>query len=248
MDARLQIVEKRLSGIKRIIAISGSKGGIGKSSVACSLALLLAKKGYEVGLLDLDFFSPSQHITLGTKGKFPEEEKGLIPARVAGLKFMSIVYFLEDEPAALRGLDVSNAIIELLTITQWHGLDFLIIDMPPGIADATLDVIRLMKRVEFLMISTGSKLAIESVTKLVKMLKALKIPVIGIIENMCMRKNKRVEEMASMLGITFLGKIDFDDEFEETIGKPDSILKSRPALQLNSILEKHKKQFGEHRG
>jgi len=243
MDARLHIIDKRLSGIKRIIAVSGCKGGIGKSSIACSLALLLSKKGHRVGLLDLDFFSPSQHIMLGNIGKFPKEEKGLIPPNVAGIKFMSIIYFLGKEPAALRGTDVSNAIIELLTITQWHSLDFLIIDMPPGIADATLDIIRLMKTVEFLIVSTCSKLALESVMKLVKMLTTLRVPVLGIIENLCMHKSEAVQKNANALGIKFLGRIGFDDEIEERIGKPEAILKSEFTRQLDAIINRHEELF-----
>ncbi|MCD6479005.1 MAG: ATP-binding protein [Candidatus Diapherotrites archaeon] len=240
MDARLSVIDERLAGIKRIVAVSGCKGGIGKSSVACSLALLLSKANYRVGLLDLDFFSPADHIMLGVRNVFPKEEKGLVPAEVAGIRFMSIVYFIEDRPAALRGIDVSNAIIELLAITQWHNLDFLIIDMPPGIADATLDVIRLMKRIEFLIVATGSKLALDSVTKLIKMLKALNIPILGIIENMRIGKSNAVQESAKTLGINFLGTIEFDYDFEDCIGNVDALMKSKFVKQLSAIVAKHK--------
>jgi len=150
MDARVSVIEKRLKNIKRIISVASGKGGVGKSLVASSLALNLSKKGFKIGLLDLDLYGPSSHIILGVKDVFPKEEKGIIPPNVHGINFMSIVYFTEDKPSPFRGIDISNIIIELLAITQWGSLDFLIIDMPPGMGDETLDVIRLIKKSEFL--------------------------------------------------------------------------------------------------
>ena len=130
MDPRLSIIDKRLSKIKRIIAVASGKGGVGKSLVASTISLNLSKKGYKVGLLDLDLYGPSSHIILGVKDYgFPEEEKGIIPHKIDGINFMSIVYFTEDKPAPLRGMDITNVIIELLSITQWGDLDFLIIQI-----------------------------------------------------------------------------------------------------------------------
>ncbi len=146
LDPRISIINERLAKTKRIIAISSGKGGVGKSMVAATLALSLAGDGYKVGLFDLDFTGPSTHIILGvSKSVQPKEEKGLVPPVVNGLAFMSLVYFVGDNPAPLRGADVSNALIELLAVTQWGALDYLIIDMPPGIGDAVLDLVRLGK-------------------------------------------------------------------------------------------------------
>ena len=153
----MNIIDKRLENIKRLIAVGGGKGGIGKSLTASTLALTLSKLGYKVGLLDLDFCGPSTHIILGIKGIYPKEEKGIIPPEIYGIRFMSIIYYAGDNPSPLRGTDISNAIIELLAITQWGELDFLIIDMPPGIGDPILDTIRLIKRVNFLIITTQSR-------------------------------------------------------------------------------------------
>ena len=118
MDPRLNVIDERLLGIKRIIAISGGKGGVGKSSVSSMLSLILKDMGKEVGLIDLDLSGPTDHIILGVKDVFPEEEKGIIPPRLRGIKFMSIVYFIKENPLPLRGEDFSNAIIELLAITR----------------------------------------------------------------------------------------------------------------------------------
>ena len=113
--------------------------------VATALALSLVKEGCRVGLFDLDFTGPSTHIILGVPSNLqPKEEIGIVPPKFGGLAYMSLVYFVGDNPAPLRGTDVSNALIELLSVTQWGELDFLIIDMPPGIGDAVLYLVRLV--------------------------------------------------------------------------------------------------------
>lgn len=238
IDARFSVIEDRLKGVKRIIAVSACKGGVGKSVIACSLALKLAERGYKVGLLDLDFFSPSDHMILGIKPAFPQEEKGLLPPTIYGIKFMSIIYFIEDKPAPLRGIDVSNAIIELLAITIWKELDFLIIDMPPGIGDATLEIIRAIKRLEFLLVSTQSKLAWESVERMVKMLKQQSIPVIGIIENMKQKDSDFIKRNAKDLGIRYLGAIKFDPGLEDSLSSVEKISKTEFAKWLEDIIPK----------
>ncbi len=140
VDPRTSIIDERLKNVRNVIAVSGGKGGVGKSVIASTLALLLAKK-HKIGLFDLDFTSPSTDLILGIKNARPIEDKGIIPPKVHGLEYMSIVYYSGDQPAPLRGADVSNALIELLAITKWENLDYLILDMPPGISDATLDLI-----------------------------------------------------------------------------------------------------------
>lgn len=239
MDVRLSVIDKRLSKIKRIVSVASGKGGVGKSLVASSLALNLAKKGYKVGLLDLDLYGPSSHIILGVKDfSFPEEEKGIIPPTFSDIKFMSIVYFTEDKPAPLRGMDVTNIIIELLAITQWGELDYLIIDMPPGIGDETLDVINLVKKAEFLVVSTPSKVAMGPISKLLKILKELNLPIIGVIENMKMAESDYIKENVSNLGTSYLNSISFDDKLEDSIGKPDKLLKTEFMNDLERIIEK----------
>jgi len=236
MDPRLNIIEERLKGIKRLIAISGGKGGIGKSSISSTLALILSKSGYKVGLLDLDFWGPSTHVILGIDNIFPKEEKGIVPPKIYDIKFMSIIYYVGDEPSPLRGVDISNAMIELLAVTQWDSLDFLVVDMPPGMGDATLDIIRLMKRIEFLIVTTQSKVALETVKKILRMLKELGISILGIIENMKTTNLSSVKDQLKMFGVPFLGKINFDKEFENSIGNTNKLLKTRFAQDLRETI------------
>lgn len=237
-DPRISVINERLGEIRNIIAVSSGKGGVGKSLTASVLALTLVKKGYRVGLFDLDFTSPSTHIILGIQGIQPKEEKGLVPPLAHGLEFMSIVYYSGDYASPLRGADVSNAIIELLSITRWGKLDFLVIDMPPGIGDATLDIIRLIKRIKFLVVTTSSQLAFETVRKLVTLLNDLKVPVIGVVENMIMTETSHVEEQTKKLGVRFLGENPFDETIEKSLGHMDALLKTAFSKKIQDVASK----------
>ena len=236
MDPRLEIIDKRLENIKRLIPISGGKGGIGKSLIASTLALTLSELDYKVGLLDLDFSGPSTHVILGIGGVYPEEEKGIIPPEIYGIRFLSIIYYAGDSPLPLRGIDISNAMIELLAITQWGSLDFLIIDMPPGIGDITLDAIRLMKSARFLIVTTQSKMVLETVKKALAILKELKVPIIGVIENMRIIRSSLVEEQIKPFNVPFLGEINFDEHLEDSLGDVSKLLKTHFAQDVKKIV------------
>ena len=236
MDPRLNIIQERLKGIKRLIAVSGGKGGIGKSSIASVLALILSKLGYKVGLWDLDFWGPSDHVILGIDGIFPKEEKGIVPPKIYGIEFMSIIYYAGNKSSPLREIDISNAAIELLTITRWSSLDFLIIDTPPGIGDTILDIIRLMERIEFLIVATQSKVVLETVKKMLSMLKELEIPSLGGIENMKTTNSSPVKNQLRTFDVPFLGVIDLDEELENSIGNINKLLKTNFAKNLTKII------------
>ena len=235
VDPRTSIINERLTRIGRIIAVSSGKGGVGKSMVATTLALTLAHNGCKVGLFDLDFTSPSTHIILGAQNVQPKEEKGLVPPTVNGLEYMSLVYFVGNNPAPLRGVDVSNALIELLAVTQWRALDFLVIDMPPGIGDVILDLVRLIKRIEFLIVTTPSLLAFETVKKQVELLCELKMPIIGVVENMKMDVAEGVEVETGKLGLKYLGEIPYDPQVEGAIGKEKELLNTVIGKKLRKI-------------
>jgi ATP-binding protein involved in chromosome partitioning len=229
------VINQRLSRIGRIIAVSSGKGGVGKSLVATTLALTLTRRGCKVGLFDLDFTSPSTHLILGVKDAQPKEDKGIIPPIVKGLAYMSLVYFSGDQPAPLRGADVTNALIELLAVTQWGKLDFLVIDMPPGIGDAVLDLVRLVKRIEFLIVTTPSLLAFETVKKQVRLLQDLKVPIIGVVENMKMNHAKNIKRETEKLGVKFLAGVPYDPKVEEAIGNETKLLDTLLAQGIKDV-------------
>jgi len=240
-DPRITIIGERLKEISKIVAVSSGKGGVGKSLIASTIALTLARKGYKVGLFDLDFTSPSTHIILGVEGLQPKEEKGIIPPQVHNLKYMSIVYYSGEQTLPLRGADISNALIELFAITRWNTLDFLVIDMPPGISDATLDIIRLVKKIKFIIVTTPSQLAFETVRKLASLLTELKIPIIGVVENMKIKDSPLIQRQVEDKGLTFWGEIPFDNKLEESLGKVDKLLETAFARELKEIVSENLK-------
>ena len=237
MDPRTTVINERLSRTCRIIAVSSGKGGVGKSLVATILALMLSRKGHKVGLFDIDFTSPSTHLIMGIKNVQPKENKGIIPPVVKGLKYMSLVHFSGDQPTPLRGADISSALIELLAVTQWGKLDFLIIDMPPGISDAVLDLIRLVKRIEFLIVTTPSMLAFETVKKQVYLLQDLKVPIIGVVENMKTSKAENIRQETKKLGAKFLTGVPYDLKVEDTIGDITRLLRTTMAQKISELAE-----------
>ena len=237
-DPRVPVIEDRLKKVNRVLAVSSGKGGVGKSLIASTLSLALADKGYEVGLFDIDFTNPSTHIILNAGGISPTEENGVIPPRIHGLKYISIIYYSSGHVSPLRGADVSNALIELLAITRWGETDFLVIDMPPGIGDAVLDMIRLVKKANFLIVTTPSKLAFETVRKLASLLLEMRIPITGVIENMKMRESSFIQEQVEKMGLRFLGEIPFDYSLEEAIGDVNKLLKTMFARKVKELAEK----------
>ena len=239
-DPRLDIISSRLEKIRSIIAVSSGKGGVGKSVVASALALSLMNRGYKVGLLDLDFTSPSTHVILGVEGLFPEEEYGIIPPLFHGLRYMSIIYYSLDKPAPLRGADVSDAIIELLAITRWEELDYLVIDMPPGIGDATLDMIRLIQGINFLVVTMPSRVAYETVRKLLTLLRRLNVAVVGVVENMVIRPSHFIRKQVEGDGVPYLEAIEYDPELEDTLGDVEKLSSTKfyeSVSKLASTLE-----------
>jgi ATP-binding protein involved in chromosome partitioning len=236
-DPRTSVISDRLKRVRRIIAVSSGKGGVGKSLVATTLALSLAKSGCKTGLFDLDFTSPSTHLIIGAKNVQPKEEKGLIPPTVQGLKYMSLVYYVGDNAAPLRGADTSNALIELLAVTIWGELDYLVIDTPPGIGDAVLDLIKLIPRVEFLIVTTSSQLAFETVKKQLRLLQELKVPIVGVVENMKMTESTSVRNQTECMGFKFITEISHDCTVESAIGTPEKLLATEIGKKVQKIAQ-----------
>jgi ATP-binding protein involved in chromosome partitioning len=230
MDPRPAVIGERLKGVGRVLAVASGKGGVGKSTVASVLALTLAKMGKRVGLLDLDFHGPSTHVILGVGDAQPEEDKGVIPPLVAGVKYMSLICYIGGEPAPLRGADVTNAMLELLAVTQWGEIDYLIVDMPPGLGEATLDAVRYIEGAEFIVVTTPSKVAYEAVGRLLRLLDELGQPLLGVVENM-----RAQEAAAPPQGEHFIGGIRFDSGVESALGDAGRLLKTGFAQDLGEI-------------
>lgn len=183
--------EQPLRGAK-IIAISSGKGGVGKSTVACNLAIALANKGYRVGLLDADIHGPSQPKMFHVEDYRPEAEnvggRDLIcPAENYGVKLLSIGFFTNPGQAVVwRGGMASNAIKQLINDGNWGELDYFLIDLPPGTSDIHLTIVQTLQLSGAIVVTTPQPVALIDARKGIDMFRNEKInvPVLGIIENM----------------------------------------------------------------
>lgn len=237
LDPRLSVIEDRLKGVDRIIAVSSGKGGVGKSLIAATTALLLSERGLRAGLLDLDFTNPSSNVILGVSAAHPIEDKGMIPPEIHGVKYMSITFFSGEEVMPLRGGDATNAFIEVLALTRWGNLDYLIVDTPPGLGDILLDLLKLIRRLAFLVVTTPSRLSLETVRKLLALLRGVRAPVIGVIENMLTDISISVKGEVERIGARFLGSLPFDPRVDGVLGNPKKLLETKFAEKLSEILD-----------
>lgn len=220
-----------------MIGVSGSKGGIGKSVIASMLALALADQDRSVGLFDLDFTSPSDHVVLGVDRSFPAEEFGIDPHVAHGIHLMSVAFFAGDAAVPLRGAATTSALLELLAITRWRDLDVLLLDMPPGLGDTSLDVINLLPRLEFLLVGNGSRVVIESVRRAAALLTELEVPMVGLLENMPRGDGRAVRALAEGVAMPYLAAIPFDPALEAALGDVDLLRKTDVYESLARLAE-----------
>lgn len=177
---------QRIPGVEHVIAVASGKGGVGKSTTACNLALGLKALGLKVGVLDADIYGPSMPKLFGIHGK-PKllENRILEPMEAFGLKVMSIGFLVEEETAMIwRGPMVMSAITQMLREVAWGDLDVLVVDMPPGTGDAQLTMAQATPLAGAVIVSTPQDLALIDARRGVSMFKRVEIPILGIIENM----------------------------------------------------------------
>ena len=181
-----------LPEVKNIIAVASGKGGVGKSTVAANLALALAQDGAKVGLMDADIYGPSVPIMFGVRGERPMmtkvKGKGIIlPLERYGIKLMSIGLLVDEKQAVVwRGPMASSAIKQFVSDVYWGELDYLIIDLPPGTGDIHLTMVQTVPVTGVVVVTTPQQVALADARKGVAMFNtgAIKVPVLGIVENM----------------------------------------------------------------
>ena len=217
-----------LPGVKNIIAVVSGKGGVGKSTVATNLALALAQGGASVGLMDADIYGPSAPIMFGVRGERPlmkdNNGKGMIiPLEKFGIKLMSIGLLVDEKQAIVwRGPMASSAIRQFVTDVEWGDLDYLVIDMPPGTGDIHLTLVQTVPVTGVVVVTTPQPVALADAKKAIAMFgqAQIKVPIIGIVENMSwftpaeLPENKYYifgkeggKKMADEFDIPFLGQI-----------------------------------------
>ena len=172
--------------IKTCFGISSCKGGVGKSTVACNIAITLANQGYKVGLLDADIYGPSVPTLLGIGDKEPKVEDGkFLPFEVFGIKAMSIGFLVNEEQAIVwRGPMLAKGLDGLINKTIWGDLDYLIVDFPPGTGDVQISMSQKLKLDGTLIITTPQLLSLKDVIRGINMFIKVDVPILGVVENM----------------------------------------------------------------
>jgi ATP-binding protein involved in chromosome partitioning len=227
---------KLIPEVKNIIAVASGKGGVGKSTTAANLALALAAEGASVGILDADIYGPSQPTMLGITGR-PESRDGksLEPMLGHGLQAISIGFLIDvDTPMVWRGPMVTQALEQLLKDTHWQGVDYLVVDLPPGTGDIQLTLAQKVPVTGAVIVTTPQDIALIDARKGLKMFEKVGIPIIGIVENMsthiCSKCGHEehifgaggAEKMCKDFNTEFLGALPLDIGIREQTdsGKP----------------------------
>ena len=258
-EDRDKILKDRMSRIKHKIIVMSGKGGVGKTSVAVNLAYALARAGREVGLVDIDLHGPNIAKMLGAEGKSLQGSPGGIePVRILpNLKAASVAFAVPnaDHPIIWRGPVKANVIRQFLEEVNWGELDYLVIDSPPGTGDEPLSACQLIPGVSgAVIVTTPQDVAILDARKSVSFARQLKIPVIGIVENMsgylCPHCGHEVElfkkgggeKAAGDMGVPFLGRIPFEPELVDLADRGLPFVASRrdsPSAAAFQVIVKH---------
>jgi ATP-binding protein involved in chromosome partitioning len=234
---------RSIPGVARIIAVASGKGGVGKSTTACNLALGLVRLGLKVGVLDADVFGPSMPRLFGIthKPELAPDGQRLMPIEKFGAKVMSIGFLVEEgAPVVWRGPMVMSALTQFLREVEWGELDVLVIDMPPGTGDAQLTIAQSVPLSGAVIVSTPQDLSLIDARRGMAMFRQVSVPLIGLIENMsyfvCPHCGGRTDifahggarHEAETHGAPFLGEVPLDTAIRETSDNGAPIVVSAP--------------------
>src|ERR1700710_2512443 len=210
-------------GVKNLIAVGSGKGGVGKTTVAVNLAIALSKMGRKVGLMDADVYGPNIPLMMGVRATPHALGERIQPIEKHGVKIMSMGFLNPgDKPLVWRGPMLHSVIQQFLRGVDWGDLDYLVIDLPPGTGDVQLTLIQTAPVTGAVVVTTPSDVSLEDARKAVRMFNQVKVPVLGLVENMswlkCPHCNEHIDvfstgggsRTATQMGITFLGELPLD--------------------------------------
>ena len=249
---------KVFDNVRNVIAVSSGKGGVGKSTVAANLALALQAEGAKVGLLDADIYGPSQPTMLGLKGgAVTKDGKTLEPLDGHGLQVASIGVLIDpDEPMIWRGPLAVSALQQLIKQTNWHDLDYLIVDMPPGTGDIQLSLSQEVPLTGAIVVTTPQDIALMDAKKGLVMFEKVNVPILGIIENMathiCSKCGHEehifgeggAKKMAEQYGVKLLGEIPLDINIRLSMDKGEPIVEAAPDSKVAQVYKEIARKVG----
>lgn len=226
---KTQLPGMGLRGVKNCIAIASGKGGVGKSTLTVNLAVALKQHGARVGILDADIYGPSIPIMLGATSPVQVNEKErYIPIKAHGITAMSIGYLTAENNALIwRGPMLAKALLQLINITEWDALDYLLIDLPPGTGDIQLSLVQKIPLAGAIVITTPQQVATRDAQKAIKMFEKTGIHLLGVVENMAIHTctacgNQEhifgqggAEKMCALSHCKLLGQLPLDKSIQE---------------------------------
>tara|TARA_E500000331_G_scaffold337082_1_gene364863 strand:- start:534 stop:1664 length:1131 start_codon:yes stop_codon:yes gene_type:complete len=226
-----------IKGIKSIIAISSGKGGVGKSTLTANLSVSLSKMGFKVGVLDADIYGPSIPTMMDVEGSRPlsinvEGKSKMKPVENYGVKILSIGFFTKPDQAVIwRGPMATKALNQMIFDAAWGDLDFLMIDLPPGTGDIHLSIVQSLPLSGSVVVSTPQNVALDAAKKGIAMFRQenIKVPVLGIIENMSYFTPNELPEskyyifgksgaknLSKDMNVPFLGELPIEQSIRES--------------------------------
>jgi ATP-binding protein involved in chromosome partitioning len=248
LDGKAERKKMVLENIKRIILVASCKGGVGKSTTAVNISVAVSQLGYKVGLLDADIYGPSIPQLLNIKERPVVKNNKIMPIEKYGIETISIGNLIPEDSAAIwRGPMITKAMFQLINGVEWGSLDVLFIDMPPGTGDIYLSLLGNFEASGAIIVSTPQTLAIRETAKSVDIFNKLKLPLLGIIENMSyfvdpISKNKNyifgkegVRTYAMKKNIKFLGEVPIMQKIVESCEEGEPISYSQGIEAYNEI-------------
>ena len=212
-----------IPGVRNLIAVGSGKGGVGKTTVAVNLAIASANLGHKTGLLDADVYGPNVPLMMGTNQTPTAIGERIQPLEKYGVRLMSMGFLSPgDKPLVWRGPMLHSVIQQFLRGVDWGELDYLIIDLPPGTGDVQLSLVQTAPITGAIVVTTPSDVSLEDARKAVRMFEQVKVPVLGIVENMsyldCPHCHERIDVFSSgggrrtakEMGVNFLGALPLD--------------------------------------
>jgi ATP-binding protein involved in chromosome partitioning len=218
-----------LPGVGAIIAVGSGKGGVGKTTLAVNLAIVLSKLGRKVGLLDADVYGPNVPLMLGISAQ-PKVlgDNRIEPLEAHGLKVISVGFLNPgDKPLIWRGPMLHSIIKQFLGSVVWGELDYLVVDLPPGTGDVALSLIQTVPLTGAIVVSTPSDVSLQDARKAIEMFRQMKVDLVGMVENMsyfvCPHCNHQTdifsrggaEKTAEQFGVSYLGEVQLDPEIRK---------------------------------